>query len=134
MKLTLDQNTLQSMNLFQSLTGAPVVDCITEDDEIYFVIGEGKYGLTVGKNGAKIKHAERVFKKNIKVFEYAPTLEEFVKKVIPDVQEIKINGSIVYVKVKPSERARTIGKAGKNIKIINKFLQRLFSIEELKVK
>jgi len=134
MKLTLDKNTIQSMNLFQSLTGSQPIDCINEEDEIYFVVGEGKYGMTVGKNGMKIKNAERIFKKSIKVFEYAPSLEEFVRKMIPDIQEILISGNAISVKVKPSERARVIGKAGKNIKIINKFLQRLFGIEELKVK
>ncbi len=134
MKVTLDQDVIQIMNLFQSLTGSSVVDCVNEDDEIYFVVAEGKYGLTVGKGGSKIKNAERVFKKTINVIEYAPTLEGFIKNLIPDIQDIEIKEKKVFVKIKPTDRARVIGKGGKNIRIINKFLQRLFDIEEFRIK
>lgn len=134
MKVTLDQNTIQSISLFQNLTGCSVVDAINEGDEIYFVIAQGQYGSTVGRNGSKIKNAERVFKKPIKVFEYAEGLEEFVKKIIPGVQEFTVKEKTVFVKIKPTDKAKVIGKGGKNIKIINRFLQRLFDMEELKVK
>ena len=134
MKVTLDQNSIQSINIFQNLTGSSVIDAITEDDEIYFVIAQGQYGLTVGKNGSKIKNAERVFKKDIKVLEYSENLEEFVRNVIPGIQEFSLKDKIINVKIRPSDRARAIGKNGRNIKIINKFLQRLFDIEVLKIK
>ncbi|MBI4174170.1 MAG: NusA-like transcription termination signal-binding factor [Candidatus Aenigmarchaeota archaeon] len=134
MKVTLDQNTIQSISLFQSLTGSSVVDAINEGDEIYFVVAQGQYGSTVGKNGSKIKNAERVFKKNIKVFEYSESLEEFIRNIIPGVQEFSVREKMVLIKIKPADKAKVIGKGGKNIKIINKFLQRLFDMDELKVK
>lgn len=134
MKVTLDQNTIQSISLFQNLTGSSVVDAITEDDEIYFVVAQGQYGSTVGKNGSKVKNAERVFKKSIKVLEYSENAEDFIKNLIHDAQEFTVNGKIITVKVKPSDKAKIIGRGGRNIKIINKFLQRLFDIDELKVK
>ena len=68
MKVTLDAQTIQSMNFFQNMTGSSVVDCITEGDGLYFVVAKGQYGLSVGKHGAKIKKAESLFKKSIKVF------------------------------------------------------------------
>jgi N utilization substance protein A len=134
MKVTLDQQTIQFMNLFQNLTGSTAVDCINEDDEIYFVIAEGKYGATVGKSGVKIKNAERVFKKRIRILEYAQNAEDFIRNIIPDVQEITRKESMIFIKVTAKDRPKVIGKAGKNIKIINRFLQRLFDVEELKVK
>jgi N utilization substance protein A len=134
MKIVLDQNSIEVINLFQNLTGATVVDSISENGELYFVIAEGQYGLAVGKGGIKIKNAEKVFKKTIKVMEYSESLEKFVKNAIPEVQEMTMNGKHILVKVKQSNRAKVIGKGGKNIKILNKFLQRLFDIEELKLK
>jgi len=133
MKLMLDQRAIQSINLFQNLTGSSVVDCLIDDGCIYFVVKEGQYGLTVGKGGIKIKNAERVFKKTIKVFEYAPTLEEFLRKIMP-VQEITSAENIVYVKVDQKEKSKVIGKAGKNIKILNKVVQRLYDIQEIKIR
>jgi len=134
MKVTLDQNTIQSISLFQNLTGSSVIDAISDGDEIYFVVAQGQYGSTVGRNGSKIKNAERVFKKRIKVFEYSESLEEFVKNIIPGVQEFSLKDKTVLIKIKPNDKAKVIGKGGKNVKIINKFLQRLFDMEELKVK
>ena len=134
MKVTLDQNAIQSIDIFQTLTGASVIDAITEGDEFYVVVAQGEYGSTVGKGGVKIKNAERVFKKSIKVFEYAETAEEFVKNTIPGIQEYSAKDKTILVKIKPADKAKVIGKNGKNIKIINKFLERLFDVESLKIK
>ena len=133
MKVTLDQQAIQTISLFQNITGSSVVDSIT-DEELYFVIAEGQFGMAVGKNGSKIKKAENVFKKPIRIFEYASTAEEFIRKIVPDAQEIKKTGEEITVKVKPADRSRVIGKGGKNIKIINQFLSRLYGIKEMKVK
>ncbi len=134
MKVTLDQNTIQMINLFQSLTGSSVIDAINDGDEIYFVIAQGQYGATVGKGGIKIKNAERVFKKYIKVFEYSENMEEFLRNILPGIQEISSQDKTVTVKIKPNDKAKAIGRGGKNVRILTKFLQRLFDKEELKVK
>lgn len=134
MKVTLDSGTIQAMSFFQNMTGSSVVDCITDGDEIYFVVAHGQYGLSVGRQGAKIKGAERLFKKNIKIFEYSSDLKEFVKNLIPETQEAEIKDKTIVVKIRQSDRAKVIGKGGRNIKIINKFLKRLFDIDSLKVK
>ena len=134
MKVVLDQNSIEVINLFQNITGATVVDSITEDGEIYFVVAEGQYGLAVGKGGMKIKHVEKMLKKTVKVLEYADTPEKFIRNAIHDAQDINVNGKKITVKVRTADRARVIGKSGKNVKVLNKFLQRLFDTEELKVK
>ena len=134
MKVKLDQNTIQMISIFHNLTGTNVVDCLNEEDCIYFVVAEGQYGLAVGKGGAKIKNAERVFKKSIKVFEHSQDLEKFLHNLIPEIESMEMRNKMIFVKVSSSDRARTIGKAGKNVKVINKLLSRLFDVEELKVK
>ena len=133
MRVTLDQDTLQTMSMFQKLTGCTVVDSIATD-ELYFVVAEGQFGMAVGKNGSKIKNAEKVFKKQIKIFEYAQDVEKFIKNIVPDVQEIKRNENEIIIKVKPADRSKIIGKDGKNIKTINRFLERLYGVKEMKVK
>ncbi len=133
MKVTLDQQAIQTISLFQNITGSSVVDSIS-DDELYFVIAEGQFGMAIGKNGSKIKKAEKVFKKTIRIFEYATSAEGFIKKIVPDVQEIKVSGNEINVKVKPADRSKIIGKGGKNIRIINQFLSRLYGVKEMKVK
>lgn len=134
MKVTLDNNIIQCMSLFNSLTKCSIIDCIEDDGELYFVVGEGQYGLAVGKGGATVKKAERIFKKSIKVFEYARSPEGFVRNIVPDAQEISVTDSSVVVKVRPTDRARVIGKNGRNVHVIRMILERLFEVQEFKVK
>ncbi len=134
MKLTLDMNTIQTISFFHAITGSNAIDCVYTDDVLYFVVQQGQYGLAVGKNGSKISLVEKKLRKSVKIFEYAEDLETFIKNLAPEAQEIIFNGKKILIKVKPSDRAKIIGKAGRNIKIINVFLKRLFEIEEAKVK
>lgn len=134
MKIKLDQETIQSMNLFQNLTGSSVVDCLQDGDDLYFIVAEGQYGLSVGKGGMKIKNAERIFKKNIRVFEYFEDLQKFIKSAMPEAQEIIVGENDVMIKVKPSDKPKAIGKSGKNIKILGKIVARLFDKETVKIK
>jgi N utilization substance protein A len=134
MKVTLDSKSIQYINLFMSITNSSIVDFIEDNGDLYFVVKEGQYGLAVGRNGMKIKRAEHVFKKSIKVFEYAPDLEQFVKNLVPEAQTIDISGSEIVVRIKPGDRARVIGRNGKNVKIIKQFLEHLFEVQSFKVK
>ncbi|MEM7819289.1 MAG: NusA-like transcription termination signal-binding factor [Candidatus Aenigmatarchaeota archaeon] len=134
MRITLDKNTIQLMNLFHNLTGSSVIDCIQENNDVYFVVAKGQYGLSVGKNGIKIKNAEKIIKKNIRIFEYSEDVKTFVKNAIPEIQEIDINKNVVSIKLKQNDKPRVIGKNGKNIKIISKILERLFGIKAIKIK
>jgi len=135
MRVTLDSQTIQIVNLFQNMTGSSVVDCIPEEDEIYFVVAKGQYGLAIGKNGSRIRLAEKVFKKTIRIFEYSPDVDEFIKNITGsnEIRKKENNEKLLIIDVRQGNRARIIGKNGKNIKVINRFLERLFNIN-LKVR
>ncbi len=133
MKVKLDTETIKTIDLFQSVTGSHVLDCISEC-ELYFVVKEGEYGSIVGKNGSKIRNAERIFKRQIILFEYSPIMERFIRNMIPEATNIVLKEKEIDVFVKPMDRPKVIGKAGKRIKIINRFLKRLHDVENLKIK
>ena len=128
MKLTLDTKTIQSINLFQNITGCSVVDYIENESDIYLVVAQGQYGLAVGKGGEKVKHAERVFKKNIRVFEYSDDLEQFIMNAVPETKEIEKKNGKIFIKISAGDRSKVIGKDGRNIKVISRFLKHLFDI------
>ena len=133
MKVHLDTNKIRMISLFQKLTGAHVLDSL-ENDNIYFVVAKGDYGLAVGKNGSKIKNAEKVFKKPIKLFEYSPDLDTFIKNMIPETKEIIKKDDDIEVRIAGSDRAKVIGRAGYKVKVIHYFLKRLHDVENFKVK
>jgi len=134
MKVTFDTEAIKTISLFQSITGAHIKDYAETEDEMYFVVGEGEYGLAVGKDGSKIKHAENVFKKAIKIFEYSPSLEQFIKNLIPEAQDISIKEQSIRVRIKPGDRAKVIGKGGSRVKVLGMFIARLHEVQDFKVK
>ncbi|MFH1421001.1 MAG: NusA-like transcription termination signal-binding factor [Candidatus Aenigmatarchaeota archaeon] len=133
MKLKLSMQDLEKMNLFSKLTRCNVVDFL-ENDELFFIVDKGQYGLAVGKNGATIKHVEDVFKKPIRLFESSDDLKEFAQNMIPEAENIRVHDKTVIFEVKTKDRAKVIGRGGRNIDIVKKFLQRRFGIEDAKVK
>ncbi len=127
MKVILDSDTLKYIKVFQTLTRADVIDCITSEDKILFVVSNS-HGLW-----KSIKQTEMLLKKKVNVIEYTDNVEDFIKKLVPEVVEVQINGKEVRLKVKKYDKPRVIGKEKRNLNLIKKVLNRLFDIEEVKV-
>jgi N utilization substance protein A len=133
-----DTETIRLIALFENVTGAPVKDCITDNNIIYFVIEEGKIGIAIGKNGNSVKHAEKIIGKTIKIFEFSNELSRFVQHLIPQVVEVKVKNDsgkvIVEIKVEKKDRAMVIGRDGKNLSLFKQLLQRTHSINDLVIR
>ncbi|MBI5332703.1 MAG: NusA-like transcription termination signal-binding factor [Candidatus Aenigmarchaeota archaeon] len=133
MKVQLNTETIRQISLFQQITGAHALDMIT-NEEIYFVVAENEYGLAIGKDGKNIRKAEHVFKKPIRIVEYSPDIDIFIRSMIPQTREIVKQDGKIEVRVAASDRAKVIGKAGYRIKIMEEFVKRFFDAESFKVK
>jgi N utilization substance protein A len=140
MEARFDTEAIRLINFFEEITGAPVKDCMVDEEgkTIYYVIEQGKVGMAIGKNGNSVKHAENVLKKSIRVFEFSPDIESFVKNVIPHTIEIRVRQeggeNIVEIRVDRSHRSVTIGRDGRNIKLFKELLQRNHNIRDLIVR
>ncbi len=140
MEARFDTEAIRLINFFEEMTGAPVKDCMVDEDgkTIYYVIEQGKVGMAIGRNGSSVKHAENLLKKSIRVFEFSPDIESFVKNVIPHTIEIRVRqgdgGSVVEIRVDRGHRSVTIGRDGRNIKLFKELLQRNHNIRDLIVR
>jgi len=133
-----DTETIRLINLFESVTGATVKDCVVNRDVVYYVIDEGKVGIAIGKNGASVRHAEKMIGKTVKLFEFSKELTKFVKNLVPQATEVKIkneeDGIIIEIKVDKKNRALVIGRDRKNLNLFKELLQRNYNIIDLIVK
>ncbi|MCS7105798.1 MAG: NusA-like transcription termination signal-binding factor [Candidatus Aenigmarchaeota archaeon] len=140
MSLTFNTETIRLITLFENLTGARVKDCIVdkETNTVYFLIEEGMVGMAIGKNGNVVKNAEKLIGKNIKIFEFSKDLKTFVKKLIPQANEIRIKNEnscvTVEVKVDKKEKPLVIGRDEKNLKILKKLFERNHKVSNLVVR
>ena len=125
-------DTIRLITSFENITGTEVRDCI-KNECIYFLVGEGKAALAIGKGGQTIKNAERAFKRQIKIFEWSTNQKDFVKNLVPLAENIVINNDKVTISINNKNKGIVIGKDGKNINIIRELLKRNSDLKDLKI-
>ena len=128
-----DIETIGVIVTFENTTGTDVRDCLIGEDAIYFLVNEGKVGMAIGKGGQVIKNAERMFRKSIKVLEWNPDINIFVKNLVPQAQKITIKGDQATVSIVAKDRGAVIGKGGQNIKTLRELLERNSSLKDIKL-
>ncbi|MFB6216534.1 MAG: NusA-like transcription termination signal-binding factor [Candidatus Aenigmatarchaeota archaeon] len=134
MKKEFDKEAIQAMNLFEDVTDVEVVDCVQDDESIYFLVEPGKAGAAIGKDGKKIEEVGDMLNKRIKVFEYGEDEKEFVKNMIIESNEVDIEDGTAFVSVDRSDRGKVIGSGGNNINKVRTLVRRNSDLEDVKLK
>jgi N utilization substance protein A len=130
----LSTENVRTITAFENITKVQPKDCIITENFVYFLVDSKKMGLAIGKNGSVIKEVKRVLGKPIKIFAHYDSVEEFLKKIIPNVRSIDINDNGIIVSAPQSEKLTIIGKNGENIKVIREILKRHFGVENFKLR
>lgn len=131
-----DGKEIETITIFEEITGTTVKDCITNKDEATIIVKEGDIGAAIGKKGAVIKKIKEKLGKEIHVYEYSEDIEKFIENLLYPVkpEEVTINEDEVEVRVNPTERKRAIGRKGKKIKNVKKLVKRHYNVEDVKIK
>jgi len=128
--------------LFETMTGAVVEDCVVDDknDRIIFVVKKGHMGLAIGKKGRKVKLLEKLMRKKLEVVEYSEDVREFLANALKPVriQGIRLTErpdgrKIAVVSVDPKDKARAIGKNGRNAEKLRLLARRYFGIDNVMI-
>ena len=128
--ITLDADTMRLTNLFENQTKVGVKDCIAMDDKIIFVVNNGQIGKAIGKEGKNISKIRKILNKDVHIIEYSDDKEQFIRNVFVyyDVKKVEIEqrGDITHatVTVDPKNKAKAIGKEGKNLRIARDIIAR----------
>ena len=128
--------------LFETMTGAVVEDCVVDDknDRIIFVVKKGHMGLAIGKRGRKVKLLEKLMRKKLEVVEYSEDVREFLANALKPVriQGIRLTErpdgrKIAVVSVDPKDKARAIGRNGRNAEKLRLLARRYFGIDNVMI-
>lgn len=129
MEIKFDTETIRIITLIENMCGIKVKDCLNDKDFIYVVVEEGYAAKAIGKNGTIVKNFEKIFNKNVKIFEYSADPLKFVKNLIPYATSIYFKDGKINVKIEKIDRPKVIGKEGKKLKIYKSLLKRSFGID-----
>jgi N utilization substance protein A len=141
MGVKLGTEEIRYIGLFESLTGATVMDCIVEDEgRVVYVVKEGEVGLAVGKSGANIQRVRELIGKSVEVIEYSDNPTSFVKNILRPAQvrsahvsQRKGNKNVVMLDIPKKDRGLAIGKEGKNILRAKYLMKRHHNIDDVMI-
>lgn len=138
MSIKFDTDTIRKINLFEEITGVEVKDCIINQNDAHFVVKEDKIGMAIGKNGRTVNKVKDNLDREIRLYGYSDDIEEFVENLVPtDINgvNVKENGDdrVAVINVDRNDRSKVVGRNGRNIKVIKRFLKREFDINDVRV-
>lgn len=127
-----DQEILGMMNLLSRLSQARIKDCFKEDGTFYCIVEKGEIGKAIGKGGANIKKIGQAAKKKVRIIEFGNTPAEFVRNLIFPIKVEEIlekEGVVEIVGGDRKTKGLLIGRDSKNLKFVNKAVNRFFDVE-----
>ena len=130
-----DSELIKLMKLFESISGAKIKDCIS-NDRILFIVGENDMGRAIGKNGANIKKFENKLKKKVKLAEFSNDVAQFVRNLAypAEIADVKNESGTITIHGKDTNsRAMLIGRERQNVNHMTDIVKRYFDVKEIRV-
>ena len=135
--MKLDNQSMQYITLFESITRSSVKDCFLNDGRIIFIVSPGNAFRAIGPNGRNIKKMENLTKKRVKVAEFSSDpvkfLMSFLYPIIPQKIQIDQNNSITIQAKTTQDRGILIGRDKKNLIYLKQVLAKYFKIENINI-
>ncbi|WP_462272072.1 NusA-like transcription termination signal-binding factor [Methanohalophilus sp.] len=135
--IKLSTDAIRYIALFESMTGAPIKDCLIDDDRIICVVNNGEMGAAIGKHGDNINRFKKAVDKHVDLVEYSDDPVTFIKNAFGTIPTTSVEISekkdkkIAYVEVSSMNKGLAIGKSGRNIDKIKRIVNRHHDIEDL---
>lgn len=129
--MILNNDKIQKINFFESLTNAKVKE-LMDEEKITIIVDEGEIGKAIGKKGKNIKMIENMLRKRIKIVEFSKDPLKFTARFIYPIKaeliELKDNNIEISVKDRKT-KGLLIGRERKNLNEIGKLLKEYFNLE-----
>ncbi len=138
-EITFSNETVQYISLANKYSGANIIDCITEDDRVVFVVQKGNLGIAIGSKAKKLEKLRTLLKKNIKFVEFDEDKQRFIRNLCKpyDVKNVVIEGDesecIAKIEVNTRDKSKLIGKGGRNINMIRTLARRHHTIKDVQI-
>ncbi|MBD3361859.1 NusA-like transcription termination signal-binding factor [Candidatus Woesearchaeota archaeon] len=135
-RIVYDADSMKIVSSFEFITQSKFKDLIVNDGLLLFIVKPGEIGKAVGPKGANVRKLERMFKKKIKIVEFAEEPVNFIKNLIYPLQVTDVveeEGIFTITPVDSKTRSVLIGKNACNLRFTESVVKRYFPIKELRV-
>jgi len=79
-RIKINSDKIGYINIFESITGAHVKDCIIDEDanKIIFLVKEGHAAKSIGRKGINVQNLQKAMKRTIEIIEFSDTPQKFI--------------------------------------------------------
>ncbi len=137
--ISFNEKTLRYISFFEDITDTEVVDCMDIPEKVIFLVGKGEIEKAIGKRGKNVTKISDAINRNVHIIEYSDDPKELLKNIFYsyDVKGVDIEdkNDVIHgtVEVAPENKARAIGKKGRNLSIARKIMMRHSEISSVSV-
>ena len=137
-KIKYDLAMIQTISIFEKVTGAKLKDCIDDDHQgrLIFIVSPGQLWKALGKGSANIKKLETKFNRKIKIVEFNPELKRFIVNLVYPlkIKDVDEESSVITLHGQDTNtNGLLIGRNAQNLRNLEKNVRRFFEVEEIKV-
>jgi len=138
--IMLSNELMQYINMANKVTKTDILDCITTEDKIIFIVRKGQLGAAIGIKAKNLEKLRVLFKKTIKFVEYDPDKQRFIVNLFKPykINSVTLEGNsdsyVAKVEVSVGDKSKIIGKDGRNIELIRNLARRHHSIKDVQIK
>lgn len=138
MRVTLSDDALRFIALFEDETEVSARDCVVEEDRLVFVVPPGEMGKAIGPDGRHVKRVERQVGRRVELVEDADTPEAFVANAFAPaaVYHVTISENddrVAYVEVADEDRGVAIGTDGRTIDRARTLAERHYDVDDVEL-
>lgn len=130
--MRLDTQDIRNIGYFESVTGACVLDSISEGNSIAFLVKKRDMGRALGKSGSTVNKIRKALGKQVFIFEDNDDPDEFVKGLYkPQIaKNIEIKDDEVVVHLSKSDRLELNSKKAR---FVSQFIQRRLQLKRVTI-
>lgn len=138
MTISLSDEAMRHIALFEEVTGATARDCVVEDDRVLFVVAPGDMARAIGPDGRTVRRVEDRLGTDVELVEDADTPEAFIRNalapaVVSNVTLSENSETVAYVEVPEADRGVAIGADGRTIAAARLLAERHFGVDDVEL-
>lgn len=138
--IMLSNEDMQYINIASKVTKTDILDCLSTEDKIIFIVKKGQLGAAIGIKAKNLEKLRGLFKKTIKFVEHDFDKKRFIVNLFKPykINNVALEGqdsfSVAKVEVSIGDKSKIIGKDGRNIEIIRNLARRHHGIKDVQIK
>ncbi|SDM02647.1 N utilization substance protein A [Halogranum gelatinilyticum] len=138
MKVTLSDEAMRFMSLFDEVAEVSPKDCLVDEDRLVLLVPAGEMGKAIGPAGKTVKRFEERVGRTVELVEDADTAEAFVASALAPaaIRHVTVSEQddrVAYVEVEEADRGVAIGSGGANIETARELAQRHYDIDDIQL-